>query len=90
MLPKEFKLYNNYPNPFNPSTTIKYDLPKETQVTLKVFDVTGKEVATLVNKKQKAGYFEVNFNASNLASGIYLYRLITSDYVKTNKMILIK
>lgn len=90
LLPKEFKLYNNYPNPFNPTTTLKYDLPKETQVSLKVYDITGREVATLINTKQKAGYYELQFNASNLASGIYLYRIITNDFVKTNKMILLK
>jgi hypothetical protein len=90
LLPKVFKLYNNYPNPFNPTTTIRYDLAKETQVTLKVYDITGQEVMTLVNQKQKAGTYNLQFNGSALASGIYMYRIITSEYVKTNKMILIK
>ena len=89
-LPKTYKLYNNYPNPFNPSTTIKYDLPKESQVQLKIYDIVGREVATLVNGKQKAGNYSVNFNASKLASGVYIYRIIAGNFVRSHKMILLK
>jgi hypothetical protein len=89
-LPKEFKLYNNYPNPFNPSTIIKYDLPKESQVLLKVYDILGKEVATIVNDKQKAGTYTLNFNASKFASGVYIYRITAGNYVHAQKMMLLK
>ena len=68
-------LNQNYPNPFNPSTSIKYSIPNRNQVTLKVFDVLGSEVATLVNKEQPQGNYEVEFNGSDLTSGIYFYRL---------------
>ncbi len=87
---KEFKLYNNYPNPFNPSTNIKYDLPKETFVVLKVYDILGRELATLVNEKQNSGRYNIRFDASNLASGIYVYRIIAGDFVQVHKMILLK
>ncbi len=93
--PKEFKLEQNYPNPFNPSTTIKYNIPEENFVTLKVYNLLGKEVATLVNKKQSAGSYQYNFNAGELSSGIYFYKLtgINSsgkEFVQTKKMTLIK
>ena len=83
-------LYQNYPNPFNPSTTLKYQIPQNGFVTLKVYDILGKEVATLVNEVKTQGRYEVNFNASNLASGVYLYRLNVNDYVDVKKMILLK
>ena len=79
--PKEFKLEQNFPNPFNPTTKIQYQLPQDAKVTLKVYDILGSEVATLVNEDQEAGYKELNFNASNLASGMYVYRLQAGDYV---------
>jgi len=91
-----FHLEQNYPNPFNPSTTIKYSIPRSTefysvpQTTLKVYDILGSEVATLVNEKQNAGNYEVNFNAKNLSSGIYYYRLKTGSFVESKKMILLK
>ena len=92
-----YKLEQNYPNPFNPSTTIKYSIPVETRrgvssqnVILKVFDVLGREVATLVNKEQKAGNYEVQFDASALTSGIYFYKLQSGNFVESKKMILIK
>jgi len=88
--PKEFKLEQNYPNPFNPSTTIQYQLPQDARVTLKVYDILGSEVATLVNEEHEAGYKEVQFNGSNLASGMYVYRLQAGDYVSTKKMMLLK
>ena len=89
-----FTLYQNYPNPFNPSTTISYQLPKAGNVTLKVFDVLGREVATLVDEYRNAGSYEVEFNpVSSIkypASGIYFYQLKAGDYNETKKMILIK
>jgi len=88
--PTEFKLSQNYPNPFNPSTTINFDMPKEGFVTLKVYNTSGKEVASLVNETRSAGYHSVNFNASALSSGVYYYRLETNGISKTMKMALIK
>lgn len=89
-LPKEYKLYNNYPNPFNPTTIIKYDLPKQSNVVIKVYDVLGKEIATLVNENEKAGTYNVNFRADNLASGMYIYRITAGSYIKSEKMMLLK
>ena len=86
----EYALEQNYPNPFNPSTTLKYQIQQNGFVTLKVYDILGKEVATLVNEVKTQGIYEVNFNASNLASGVYLYRLNVNDYVDVKKMILLK
>ena len=85
-----FMLQQNYPNPFNPSTTIKYSIPKQSNVTLKVYDVLGSEVVTLVNKEQAQGNYEVEFDGTDLSSGIYFYRLKAGDFVETRKMILIK
>ena len=87
---KEFKLYNNYPNPFNPTTNIKYDLPKETFVAIKVYDILGREVVTLVNEKQPSGRYNIKFDASNLASGMYVYRIDAGSFVKSHKMMLLK
>jgi predicted esterase len=89
-LPTEFVLKQNYPNPFNPNTIIKYSIPKQSNVTLKVYDLLGSEVATLVNKKQPQGNYDVEFDCSDLTSGIYFYRLQSGDYVETKKMILLK
>ncbi len=85
-----FELYQNYPNPFNPSTIIKFSLPKADFVNLLVFDVTGKEVMKLLNENKPAGTYEINFNAENLSSGVYFYRLITSTYSDIKRMILVK
>jgi Secretion system C-terminal sorting domain len=89
-IPAVYSLSQNYPNPFNPTTNIKYSITKESQVTLKVFDILGREVESLVNQKQAAGSYEVYFNASKLSSGIYIYRITAGDFVQSMKMILIK
>ncbi|MBC8043306.1 MAG: T9SS type A sorting domain-containing protein, partial [Rhizobacter sp.] len=88
--PNAFGLKQNYPNPFNPSTTIRYELAAPSDVKLNVFDVLGREVATLVNQRQSAGNYRVGFNASNLSSGIYFYRLQTGNFTQTKKMLLVK
>jgi len=87
---REYSINQNYPNPFNPSTKISYSIKEEGLVTLKVYDVLGKEVATLVNENKAVGNYEVDFNASHLSSGIYYYKIIAGDFVQTRKMILIK
>lgn len=87
--PEEFQLFQNYPNPFNSTTSIKFELPKDTHVVLKVFDVVGYEVTTLVNQDCSAGYHSVEFDANKLLNGIYFYRLYTADYSNTKKMLLI-
>ena len=89
-VPDDFSLGQNYPNPFNPMTNIKYSLKKNTHVTLKVFNMMGQEVATLVNKAQNAGEYVVDFDASNLASGVYMYRLETEKYSMSKKMLLMR
>ncbi|MGQ9805656.1 MAG: T9SS type A sorting domain-containing protein [Chlorobiales bacterium] len=89
-LPSLFVLEQNYPNPFNPTTTIRYQLPVSSTVSLIIYDVLGKEVATLVKGRQEAGSYNLNFNASNLASGVYFYRLQAGNFVQTKKMILVK
>ncbi len=90
--PKKFMLEQNYPNPFNPTTTIKYDIPKASYVTLKVYDILGNVVKTLVDKEQVAGNYQIQFAVGNrqLASGVYLYRLQAGSFVQTKKMILLK
>jgi hypothetical protein len=88
--PFQFVLEQNYPNPFNPSTTIQYQLSQDARVTLKVYDILGSEVATLINEEQQAGYKEVNFNGINFASGMYIYRLSIGSFVSTKKMLMIK
>jgi len=88
--PNEYFLYQNFPNPFNPTTTIKYDIPKEGLVTIKIFDILGREVETLVNEEKPAGKYQITFNAKKLSSGIYFYSIKTGDYIKTLKSILLK
>ncbi len=87
---KEFRVYQNYPNPFNPATKISYSVPQRTNVNIKVYNITGKEIATLVNKEQGPGAYTVNFNAGNLSSGIYFYRISAGQFSTVRKMILIK
>lgn len=89
-IPSSFNLQQNYPNPFNPSAKIKYDLKISSYVSLKIFDINGKEIQTLVNKKQSAGSYEVNFDGANLPSGIYFCSLQAGDFKETRKMILVK
>ena len=89
-MPDEFLLSQNYPNPFNPTTTIKFSIPQNGLVKLVVFDVLGKEVATLVNEVKNAGSYTVDFNGSNLPSGTYIYRLEAGDNLDVKKMILLK
>jgi hypothetical protein len=89
-VPTEYSLDQNYPNPFNPSTTINYQLPANNHVSLKVYDILGNLVSTLVDEEMEAGYYSINWNASQLASGIYIYRIISGTYVSTKKMILMK
>ena len=85
-----YNLYQNYPNPFNPVTTIKYQVPKSGLITLKIYDILGQEVTTLVNENKVIGFFEVNFDASRLPSGVYIYQLRVNDFIASKKMILLK
>jgi hypothetical protein len=83
-------LAQNYPNPFNPATTIKYQIPNAGNVSLKIFDVLGAEVMTLVNAAKAQGRYEVSFDASKLAGGVYIYRIQSNDFVASRKMMLLK
>lgn len=89
-IPQTNKLYQNYPNPFNPETKIKYSIPKINFVSLKIYDLLGNEIATLVNEEKPSGVYEVEFNASNLSSGIYFYRLQAGEFILTKKLVLLK
>ncbi len=89
-IPEEFCLYQNYPNPFNPVTTIKYQLPEDGFVTLKVYDVLGKEAAILESQYRTAGSYTVNFDASNLSSGLYIYEIRVNNFVQQRKMMVLK
>jgi hypothetical protein len=89
-LPSEFMLYQNYPNPFNPTTTISYQLSVSDHVSLKVFDMLGKEVAALVNETNDAGTHSAQFNAANLSSGMYFARLSSSGKTQIRKLLLMK
>jgi endonuclease/exonuclease/phosphatase family metal-dependent hydrolase len=95
LYPNEFKLFQNYPNPFNPATKIKYSIPylgayRNTSVILKLYDLLGKEMATLVNEEKSAGIYEVEFKGNGLPSGIYFYRMKAGDYTDTKKLVLMK
>ncbi|RPI65099.1 MAG: T9SS C-terminal target domain-containing protein [Ignavibacteriales bacterium] len=89
-IPTEYKLEQNYPNPFNPSTSIRYQVSSISQVSIKVYDILGNEVTTLVNEQKEPGYYEIDFNAGSFASGVYIYRLQANNYVSTKKMMLLK
>ena len=88
--PNNFELYQNYPNPFNPSTTINYQIPKGGMVIIKIYDILGREIKTLVNGYKPAGRYNVTFNAHNLASGVYIYQLKSGSFVASKKLVLIK
>ncbi len=88
--PESFKLEQNYPNPFNPSTIIQYEIPREANVSIKIYNVLGKKVTTLINKIQKAGKYEAEWNAANFVSGVYFYTIESDDFIHTKKMILIR
>ncbi len=88
--PKDFMILQNFPNPFNPTTTINYALPQAGNVTLKVYDMLGREVATLVNEYKNAGYYQANFDAGKLSSGVYFYTLQAGKFVETKKLVLMK
>lgn len=85
-----FALFNNYPNPFNPVTTIDYSIKYDGNVSLAIYDVLGRQITTLVNEKKPAGNHSVEFNASNLPSGVYIYKLSSGNFVATKKLILMK
>ena len=89
-VPELFYLAQNYPNPFNPSTQISFDIPKASSVTLEVFDMLGRKISILINEQRGAGNYTVNFEASSLSSGMYMYRIKAGDFVKIKKMTLIK
>jgi hypothetical protein len=89
-IPVTFSLSQNYPNPFNPSTTISYQLPVMNKVTLKVFDILGREIETLVNEEKTAGSYKINFNGSKLSSGVYFYQLRAGSFIETKKLVLLK
>ncbi|MCH7772115.1 MAG: T9SS type A sorting domain-containing protein [Bacteroidetes bacterium] len=90
ILPKHFSLDQNYPNPFNPSTSIQYAVSSMQFVSLKVYDLLGREVATLVNEEKPVGNYEVEFIGDGLTSGIYFYQLRAGNYVETKKMVLLR
>jgi hypothetical protein len=90
-VPKEFRLYENFPNPFNPSTTIKFDIPKTSAVRLSVYDITGKEIGRLVNERLNAGSYETKWNGSKFASGIYFVQLtVNNEQLAIKRMVLSK
>lgn len=89
-IPTSYNLYQNFPNPFNPTTTINYQLPIEGFVTIKVYDVIGRKVATLVNEKKSVGYYKINFDSSKLTSGVYIYTITANNFIQSKKMLLMK
>ncbi len=89
-IPSEYKLEQNYPNPFNPTTKIEYQLPKDGRVTIKIFNVLGQEVRTLLDEVKSAGYYTLEFKSNSLSSGIYFYSLFTENYKMIKKMVLLK
>jgi hypothetical protein len=89
-MPLVYALNQNYPNPFNPTTTIRFEIPKQSNVELKVYNILGQMVATLVNGEMKAGRHEATFDANRLSSGVYFYKLVAGSFVETKKMLLLK
>ena len=90
MTPPHFLLEQNYPNPFNPTTVITYDIAKRSRVSLKVYDVLGREVATLINAEKSPGQYQATFNGSDLPSGVYFYRIHAGNYTAVKKLLLLK
>jgi hypothetical protein len=90
VIPTNLTLSQNYPNPFNPSTSITYSIPEEAAITIKIYDITGTEIETLVNEEKRAGTYELTWNAENLPSGVYFYQLTAGSFVETKKMLLLK
>ena len=93
-LPNKFELSQNYPNPFNPTTRIDFSLPEQSKIRIIIYDVTGKEIKTIINEIQPAGYYTINFSSENLSSGIYFYRLTAENskqkFTETKRMAVIK
>ncbi|MBE0538427.1 MAG: T9SS type A sorting domain-containing protein [Ignavibacterium sp.] len=89
-VPLEYSLDQNYPNPFNPTTTIRYAIPEDNFVSIKLYDILGNEVITLVNEQKQAGRYEMLFNASNIASGVYYYQISSGNFTQTRKLMLMK
>lgn len=89
-MPLKFSLSQNYPNPFNPSTKINFDIPKDGNVVLKIYDISGREIKTLLNEFKSAGYYSQVFDAGNLSSGAYFYKLQSGDVTLSKDMILVK
>lgn len=90
LLPTEFRLEQNYPNPFNPSTTIQFAVPKTSNVTIKIYDIIGRQVATLVDEEYQPGHYKVIFEAGQLATGLYVYRVQTEGFHEAKKFLLLK
>jgi len=90
ILPEKIILSQNYPNPFNASTTIQYTLPMQSDVTIHIYNLLGRKVETLIDKKEQAGYHQVIWQADDLSSGVYFYKIQAGDYIETKKMVLIK
>jgi len=90
IVPEKFALLQNYPNPFNPSTKITYNIPQRSNVSLKIYDVLGKEITTLVNEQKEAGTYSIRFDAAKLSSGVYIYSIQAGDFFESRKMILMK
>ena len=90
VVPTEYALHQNYPNPFNPTTTIRYQLPKESKVVIKIYNILGSEVMELLNENKEPGIYEVEFNASNLSSGTYIYKISADNFISVKKMLLVK
>jgi hypothetical protein len=88
--PADFTLSQNFPNPWNPTTNIQYQLPVNSMVTIKVFDALGKEMATLVNEFKPSGSYEITFNSKGLSSGVYYYQMKAGNFIETRKLILLK
>jgi hypothetical protein len=89
-IPQRFNLFDNYPNPFNPATSIKFDIPRNCFVTLKIYDISGRKIDVILDRKMDAGSYVISYNADNLSSGVYFYQFNTDNYISTKKMILLK